>query len=51
MEGGWRGEGPFEGVGDERDNDIFALGEGGEGASRKECLIGAVGCYCMERVG
>jgi len=44
MEGGWRGEGPFEGVGDEWDDDIFTLGEGGEGATREDCLAATIGC-------
>ena len=32
MEGWGGGEGPFEGVGDEGDNDVFAFSEGGKGA-------------------
>lgn len=39
----WRGgEGPFEGVGDEGDYDVFALGEGGE------CSGGGGGLGCCD---
>lgn len=48
MEGRGRGEGPFEGVGDEGYYDVLARGEGGEGSERRGGGLGGcifLGCW------